>query len=81
MRRLCGTTAYDKLKVMSGVNEIEASVLRLTPAELDSFRTWFAEFDATAWDRQMEDDVAAERLAAFADEAVEDLRAGRCTDR
>ena len=70
-----------KLKVMSGVNEIEAAVLRLAPAELDAFRTWFAEFDAAAWDRQMEDDVAAGRLDKLADEAVEDLRAGRCTDR
>ncbi len=69
------------MKVMSGVNEIEAAVLRLTPAELDAFRTWFTEFDAAAWDRQIEDDVAAGRLDALADEAVDDLRAGRCTDR
>ena len=46
----------------------------------DAFRTWFAEFDASAWDRQMEDDVAAGRLDALADEALNDLRAGRCTD-
>jgi hypothetical protein len=78
----CGRqTACGKLRVMSGVNEIEAAVLRLTPAELGAFRTWFAEFDAAAWDREMEDDVAAGRLDAFADEAVADLRAGRCTDR
>jgi hypothetical protein len=74
-------TFYSKLKVVSSVNEIEEAVLRLTPAELDAFRTWFAEFDAAAWDRQMEDDVAAGRLNALADEAIEDLRAGRCTDR
>jgi hypothetical protein len=72
---------YSKLKVMSSLNEIEAAVLRLTPAELDAFRAWFAEFDAAAWDRQMEDDVAAGRLDAFADEALDDIRAGRCTDR
>jgi hypothetical protein len=66
---------------MSSVSEIEQAVLRLTPAELDAFRTWFAEFDAAAWDRQMEDDVAAGRLDALGDEALEDLRAGRCTDR
>ena len=53
---------------MSSVNEIEDAVQRLTPAELDAFRTWFAEFDAAAWDRQMEDDVAAGRLDALADE-------------
>lgn len=72
---------YSKLKVMSSVNEIEDAVLRLTPAELDVFRAWFAEFDSAAWDRQIEDDAAAGRLDAFANEAVEDLRAGRCTDR
>jgi hypothetical protein len=66
---------------MSSVNEIEEAVLRLSTAELDAFRTWFAEFDAAAWDRQMEDDVAAGRLDGLAEEALEDLRAGRCTDR
>jgi len=66
---------------MSSVNEIENAVLRLTPAELDAFRAWFAEFDAAAWDRQIEDDVTAGRLDALADEALEDLRAGRCADR
>jgi hypothetical protein len=66
---------------MSSVNEIEDAVQRLTPAELDAFRTWFAEFDATVWDRQMEDDIAAGRLDAFAEEALADLRAGRCTER
>jgi hypothetical protein len=66
---------------MSSVSEIEEAVERLTPAELDAFRMWFAQFDATAWDRQMEEDVAAGRLDALADEALEDLRAGRCTDR
>ena len=74
-------TVRGKLKVMSRVSEIEEAVLRLTPAELDAFRTWFAEFDATSWDRQMEGDVAAGRLDALADEALEDLRAGRCSDR
>src|SRR5436190_60474 len=43
---------YIKLKVMISLNEIEDAVLRLTPAELDAFRAWFAEFDAAAWDRQ-----------------------------
>ena len=72
---------YRKLKVMSSLNEIEDAVLRLTPAELDAFRAWFAEFDAAAWDRPMEDDVAAGRLDPFADEALEDFRAGRSTER
>jgi hypothetical protein len=66
---------------MRSGNDIEEAVIRLTPAELDAFRTWFTEFDAPSWDRQMEDDVATGRLDALAGEALEDLRAARCTDR
>ena len=66
---------------MSTVEEIEDAVRRLSPAELAAFQEWFAEFDAAAWDRQLEADVAAGRLDALADEALDDLRQGRCTDR
>ena len=41
---------------------------------------WFAEFDAAAWDRQFERDVAEGRLDALADEALRNAREGRCTD-
>ena len=70
-----------KLAIMGSVREIEEAVLGLSEAELAVFRTWFAEFDAAAWDRRIEDDVAAGRLDALADEALDDLRAGRCTER
>lgn len=73
--------AARKLKVMGRVHEIEDAVLRLSAAELAVFREWFAEFDAEAWDRQIESDAKTGRLDALADEAIEDLRAGRCTDR
>ncbi len=66
---------------MGSVNEIEEAVLRLSAAELAAFRAWFAEFDAEASDRRIEDDVASGRLDALADEALEDLRAGRCSER
>ncbi len=66
---------------MSTVEEIENAIRRLSPKELVAFREWFAEYDAAAWDRQIEEDVAAGRLDALADEALDDLRHGRCTDR
>ena len=66
---------------MGSVNEIEEAVLRLSAADLAAFRAWFAEFDAEAWDRRIEDDVASGRLDVLADEALEDLRAGRCSER
>ena len=65
---------------MSTVKEIEEAVRRLDPAELAAFRAWFAEFDAELWDRQIEVDVAEGRLDRLAEEALRDLREGRCTD-
>ncbi len=65
---------------MSTVQEIESAVKNLSRAELTSFRNWFLSFDADAWDKQFEEDVAAGRLDTLADEAIRDLREGRCTD-
>ena len=65
---------------MSNIAEIERAVERLAPAELTAFRAWFVADDAHAWDREMQDDEDAGRLDALAAEALEDLRAGRCTD-
>jgi len=63
------------------IQEIEEAVRNLRPDELAVFRAWFAEFEAAAWDDQIENDVAAGRLDRLAEEAIEDLREGRCTDR
>jgi hypothetical protein len=41
---------------------------------------WFAEFDAEIWDRQFEEDVAAGRLDGLAEQALQHLREGCCTD-
>jgi hypothetical protein len=65
---------------MSTVQEIESAVSRLSAEELAVFRSWFAEFDAQLWDRQIEEDVAAGRLDALAEEAIKDFKEGRCTD-
>lgn len=65
---------------MSSVKEIESAVAALPPTDLAAFRTWFAEFDAQAWDRQFEKDAAAGRLDALGEEALRDLDEGRCSD-
>ena len=62
------------------VHEIETAVSKLSRQELLAFRDWFFEFDAAAWDRQFEQDVATGKLDTLADEAVRDLREGRCRD-
>ena len=65
---------------MSTVQEITEAVRQLSPKDLAAFRVWFAEFDASIWDRELEEDVAAGRLDKLAEEALRDLREGRCTD-
>lgn len=65
---------------MSTVQEIQEAVSHLPQEDLVAFRIWFAEFDVTSWDRHLEADVAAGRLDQLAEEALQDLRGGRCTD-
>jgi hypothetical protein len=62
---------------MVTVREIETAVSQLSRQELMAFRDWFSEFDAAAWDKQFEEDVAAGHLDPLADEAIRDLREGR----
>ena len=65
---------------MTTVAEITGAVRRLPKKDLARFRKWFADYDAATWDRQLEQDVAAGRLDALAQEALRDLRAGRTTE-
>jgi hypothetical protein len=64
---------------MSTIQDIERAVQQLSTRDLATFRAWFADFDAQIWDREFEADVQAGKLDALADEALSDLRAGRCT--
>jgi hypothetical protein len=65
---------------MTTVEEITGAVKRLPKKDLARFRRWFAAYDATIWDRQLETDVAAGRLDKFVREALRDHKAGRTTD-
>ena len=65
---------------MSTIVEIESAIRRLTQAELAAFRRWFLDFDANAWDRQLEADVVAGKLDHLAEEALRDLDAGLCQE-
>ena len=59
---------------MGNIKALEAAVEALDPAALAEFRRWFAEFDAAAWDRQLEADLSAGKLDALLQEAEEDHR-------
>jgi hypothetical protein len=74
------TTQEEDHTSMSTVQDIENAIRQLSPEDLAALRTWFAAFDAEQWDQQFEEDVAAGRFDSLAQEAIQDLREGRCTD-
>lgn len=65
---------------MTTLDDVKTAITRLPREQLASLRAWFAEFDAKVWDEQFAEDVAAGRLDALADEALKDLREGRCKE-
>jgi hypothetical protein len=62
---------------MSQVEKIESQIAALSSTELAALRKWFAEFYASAWDRQFEADVQAGRLDRLAADALRDHAAGQ----
>lgn len=56
--------------------ELEKMISALPPEELSRFRTWFLNFDAEHWDRQIEEDIAMGRLDKLAEKAIRDHQAG-----
>ena len=64
---------------MSKIEKIENEIRGLTDTGLAAFRQWFIEFDAEAWDRQIERDSASGRLAHLAKKSIDDHDSGSST--
>ena len=62
---------------MSEVEQIESRIKNLSPEDLAKLRTWFAEFDAQAWDRQIEADSMAGKLDHLIEESLAEHKAGK----
>ena len=65
---------------MSELEQLEKRVLDLTPQDLAQFRAWFLEFDARAWDQQIEADLKAGKLDALIAEARAEFKAGKARE-
>lgn len=65
---------------MTTIETLEAAVSQLPPHDLAEFRRWFAEFDAAAWDQQIEADAAAGKLDALAAEALAEYDSGQARE-
>jgi hypothetical protein len=62
------------------IEEIEKAVSQLPPDDLARFRSWFEEFEATRFDRKIEQDAASGRLDRLAEQALADYRQGRARE-
>ncbi|HAZ60825.1 MAG TPA: hypothetical protein DCY89_04535 [Gammaproteobacteria bacterium] len=62
---------------MSEVDQIEDRIKNLSPKELARLREWFAEFDAQAWDQQLETDSKAGKLNHLIESSLSEHNAGK----
>jgi hypothetical protein len=65
---------------MTSLASLEQAISELPPAELAELRRWFAEFDAAAWDAQIEADAQSGKLDALATEALAEYNAGKAQE-
>ena len=65
---------------MGNVKSIEKAVAQLPMQDLAEFRSWFAKFDAQAWDSQLEDDAVSGKLNALAQEALAEYKLGKAQE-
>jgi hypothetical protein len=65
---------------MSSIQSIERAIEQLPPHELAEFRKWFAQFDESGWDAQIEEDANAGKLDALAAEALADYQNGKARE-
>jgi hypothetical protein len=62
---------------MGKLEKIESEIQDLDRTELAALRKWFRDFDAEAWDREMEADAVSGKLDKLADAALAAYRAGK----
>ena len=62
------------------VEDLENAIAKLDARELDRFRAWFEQFDASRFDAKIERDAKSGKLDRLSDDAVADFRAGRARE-
>ena len=65
---------------MGKIEIIEKEVSQLSLSELGAFREWFFEFDAEAWDNQINRDAQSGKLDSLAASALKDFQSGKSTE-
>ena len=65
---------------MGKIENLEEQIRALSPEEFARFREWFAQFDAEAWDQQLEAVVNAAKLDTLAERVPRAHAAGQSTE-
>lgn len=65
---------------MTTVKEIEKAIAELPPQKFSVLRSWFDNFEAARWDKQLEKDVKAGKLDAVAAKVRESYKNGKCKE-
>ncbi len=65
---------------MTTVKEIEMAIAELPADKFAVLKTWFEEFDAALWDKQLEVDVKAGKLDVMAGKALTRYKKGKCKE-
>ncbi|MGD9856773.1 MAG: hypothetical protein AB7U20_17635 [Planctomycetaceae bacterium] len=63
---------------MLTLEQIEAAIESLPPEDFKKLRSWMTEYEADAWDRQIEEDALSGKLDHLVEQAREHKRQGRC---
>ncbi len=61
----------------TAVLQLEESVKKLSHKEFSEFQRWFAEYEATKWDEELERDATNGKLDRMAASALAEYHAGR----
>jgi hypothetical protein len=59
------------------IEQLETAIANLPPDEFARLASWFAEFEAKPWDRQIEEDERAGRLDHVIQRVRDDIASGR----
>ncbi len=62
---------------MTSVEEIRSAIRQLPPDEAAKLLAWLEEYAAVEWDGEIERDAQSGKLDTLANEALDDLKAGR----
>jgi len=63
--------------MLETVEEIENAIIHLPQNQLLKFRTWYENFSADNWDKQIENDIANGSLDTIANAAIAEHIAGK----